>query len=814
MADSYRTNQFYKINQRKTGGGKTVAGPGGLEQQGIFAENPTNEPFAFPGPTRYHLDENGVMQPTRVQRGFIRLLSPDKKDGAEQSLSLPNYRFFFQFNPQTIARDVRMSSSVYNPLLQTAEELATPIASENGFSFEMLIDRSFEMSGGQRANTLAKEDRTGDVLAQELPDNIGVLSDIRILDSIVGQGITAEFAEQAAYQAEIRYNVEVARAAEAGEDPPPEFDRGRLIQAYNANIGNQAFLIPNPVRVVFSSLFMVDGYVTQMKVDYVRFNANMVPITAKISVQMHALYIGFAKPRTVMTSILQRADPANNAPDSRYGLQTISQSDSLLAVRDLVSSNLKKLFLSFNYKQKTMAGIPIDKRVGLYSWMITHNKELDEIDDVNQAVAREKGFLGFNFPQVSDVANTGDVEEKKKDNDPIYNALSSEVITGIKIYNVQLQAIRRPFTDAENGAKKNIELLNVDFPTLLDTGADVSEDGTIGTPRTDNAQVWWEQTTCNDFRGSTDGERFSNVLNTAANRPSDDQLGLEPLIWNRFKVSSQLAFPNAKIYVGAVADMDISYVESSGNISTITLRYEGARICSYNDKLYVELELDTSGLFPPSTYSPGNPYAEFGDAPAFSDTPSTQPGIAPVSGSPAAQGPSGGVGGTYMRFDYPSTTWASPPISGPPFIWSNIQKVVIHYPGGGSVPSGSDPNAVKQYLNNQHNGYLNDPDRGYSLGYNAAVDKYGNTYGIRQDAYKCAANLPQNDTSFAILLLVDGNEGATAAQIAATKSLLGQCNRYAQKFLPITYHGGLSGAATACPGSGLIAQINAGDFNI
>jgi hypothetical protein len=827
MTESYRTNQFYNF-KKETKKGNTVAGPGGRNVSGIFGNNPTNEKFDFPGPTRYHLSEDGKMKKVKIQRGFIRLLTPTK-------FPLPNYRFFFQFNPQTIVRDVEMSQSINNPLLQTAEELSQPITGNTGFSFTMIVDRSFEMNREQKpnSNTEAK-----DILAREYPDNIGVLSDIRILDTIVGQGLTEAFDKFVAYQQEIRFNEELAtNGSTNGNDV---FDAGKFIDSYNANIGNQAFLIPNPVRVVFSSLFMVDGYVTQMKVDYIRFNTDMVPITARIDVQMYALYIGFAKPKTVLNRAINQANPENNSstPTSVVG------NDTWDAARKVVVNNLNKVFVSLNYDQLPFSmrpSIPYigvsDQRFALTHWMISDNMYLSYVDDVNSAIKRPTTWLGTSYPNVKDTKYTGgrnfdaDRYRKKKDEDEVYQALITGIISKITIDELELTVTRKatnPDEIAALGADADIVIYKVRPNNKI---VDTTQNRNTGDPSTEPYERWWKTTTSGEIGSDGHGARSELVTNTSGGSSSskkvtDDRLGILPGLWDQFKRDGQNGLSKGKVTIKATAKMSIEVPlvgASAGSPSTLnfTLDLRGSRkALAVDDQIYVVMGFDPNQVPQNRPTTPTGlvvipSEALMGDAPVDDLVAQSRAGL-PTASAPAASGASTGTGGVYLKFDYPSTTWASPPIYNPPttvpppFTWSNIQKVVLHYPGGGSVPSGSDPTAVKQYLNNQHNGYLR--DRGYSLGYNAAVDKYGNTYGIRQDKYKCAANLNHNDTSFAILMLVNGAEAATAAQIAAAKGLIRQCNRYASKYLPVTYHSAIG--ATACPGDGIRNQVNSGTFQV
>lgn len=83
------------------------------------------------------------------------------------------------------------------------------------------------------------------------------------------------------------------------------FDSTDARTSLENNFGNSAFLVSTPIRIVFSSLFMVEGYVTSTIVTFNKFNANMVPTQCSVGISMQALYIGFAKKDTFLTLTLK-----------------------------------------------------------------------------------------------------------------------------------------------------------------------------------------------------------------------------------------------------------------------------------------------------------------------------------------------------------------------------------------------------------------------------------------------------------------------------------------------------------------------------
>jgi hypothetical protein len=127
-------------------------------------------------------------------------------------------------------------------------------------------------------------------------ERIGVLADIMVLDQITGQRLTeaaVKFSEKWALTKDEDGNV-------SPEEPISVERRDSLL---DANLTNSAFLIPNPIRVLFSENFMVDGYVNTVSVSLQKFSPDMVPTVCVVDISMHALYQGFARRSTVFTTL-------------------------------------------------------------------------------------------------------------------------------------------------------------------------------------------------------------------------------------------------------------------------------------------------------------------------------------------------------------------------------------------------------------------------------------------------------------------------------------------------------------------------------
>ncbi|MAE50002.1 hypothetical protein CMI48_04220, partial [Candidatus Pacearchaeota archaeon] len=152
---------------------------------------------------------------------------------------------------------------------------------------------------------------------------LGVLADIAILDRITGQSITKEAVDYARN----RHNL----ISEAGLDEEESAEDNFVLEAaaragiseedlLSANAHNSAFLIPNPIRAVFSENFMVDGYVNSVTVSFQKFSPEMIPTVAIVDISMHAIYQGFARKKTIFSDLLKmQASERYPPPDGEEG---------------------------------------------------------------------------------------------------------------------------------------------------------------------------------------------------------------------------------------------------------------------------------------------------------------------------------------------------------------------------------------------------------------------------------------------------------------------------------------------------------------
>jgi len=333
-----------------------------------------NPNFAYPGnrgPNVYdRAGDTTNYDPGLIQRGFIRGIFPEilkeagKTDKSYTSAAkdLVTRRCFFQFNPSLILRSVEASTTVLNPLLQPATELLQPIPGQAAFEFQLLFNREREVSNHRRASGF--KSGTGDPTMSEVgtftaslenygaegnaysPDHVadlGVLSDLYVLDSIIGQSITQDSINAlTAYwsiQQKNRVGSESVTENQDGTTTTTTTSSngdvvvtvrdkaGKLVSEtptlaspdsfgkfdFNSDdtktklasvLGNSAFLSPLPVRIVFSSLFMVEGFVTSSAVAFHKFNSKMVPTVCSVTLNVQALYLGFAKKNSYVSQQL------------------------------------------------------------------------------------------------------------------------------------------------------------------------------------------------------------------------------------------------------------------------------------------------------------------------------------------------------------------------------------------------------------------------------------------------------------------------------------------------------------------------------
>lgn len=292
---SYATDQFYDIYNIEPYGPKSRSRP---------ADNP---PYAWPKNKTHYVDGVNPSTTQKIQRGYMRSLTTD----LNVDPSATNRRLFFQFNPQAIRREVSQTPGAMLPLLQSPEQLMQPVPGVSTFGFSLMFNREAEVNQGLTPVVESVSLPNGD---PALVSQVGVLADLLVLDIITGQGISQDLISSIAKrqvnlvnkQIEIdkKYLENLPEAAKAESlktyVPIEPIDTNELTEKFNINIGNSAFLNPLPFRVMFSTLFMVEGIATSVEVNFTKFSQTMVPTQCTVNISMYALYIGFAKKNTFL----------------------------------------------------------------------------------------------------------------------------------------------------------------------------------------------------------------------------------------------------------------------------------------------------------------------------------------------------------------------------------------------------------------------------------------------------------------------------------------------------------------------------------
>lgn len=266
----------------------------------------SNRKFVYPDRTIRIIDENGRPKNIKLKRGYIRSLNYGSV-GAQDAVCA------FQFNPQTLTQVLQQNTNMLDILHMDPAQYAQPIPANQNFTFELLFDRSAEVNAAPRNRNSRDNKWDSD------PTRNGVLHDIYQLYSATGAGISRV---QRAYIKQVlddQIKGEINALGVSEENPldgkggipltTADAAASAFIDEKNsfidANVGNSGFLIPIPVRAVFSEYYMVEGLVSNIQVQFVKFDANMIPMMANVVITMEAKYVGFAKARTFLTRALE-----------------------------------------------------------------------------------------------------------------------------------------------------------------------------------------------------------------------------------------------------------------------------------------------------------------------------------------------------------------------------------------------------------------------------------------------------------------------------------------------------------------------------
>ena len=358
----YRNDQFYKLRKMTGELGGSVDIVNGTNHWTHSADNPT---FIYPNRDIRVYDKDGNPETKLLKRGFMRNIPRLEAE--------PQFKCQFQFNPQTLTQDVNYSESVYNHYLRDPGSFAQPQAGNGTMAFTLLFDRSMEINNPVGTGGPTYDPARGGYVAVDgnakpdirnpwetgAPQYVGVLRDIAALYSVIGQGVNKT---ELAGQLEAAQTFIKSEAAVLGPDSEQgvgsdEFNKAmaQLNAAFKQQVGNYAFLAPKPVRMVFSSLYIVEGYVTSSSVTFAKFNSAYVPIQAQVHLTMSVQHIGFAKPDTYTTYAIEEAKKL--VADQEEAIRQ----DNLAAYQPAVDElGSWKVFLNGDNSAGTLSPIALD----------------------------------------------------------------------------------------------------------------------------------------------------------------------------------------------------------------------------------------------------------------------------------------------------------------------------------------------------------------------------------------------------------------------------------------------------------------------
>lgn len=316
MADSYRNDQYYNIGVANENTNFESNSSGYYSTGDSSYSGHINKKFIYPNREIREIGRYNPNGSTRLSRGYIRSLNDMVSPNAK------TVKCQFQFNPEAIQHAVSQNQQIRNFLLMSPEDMSQPIPGSTQFSFDLFFDRTMEFNNP----------RVGDALNTEFaweassPSQVGVLHDIGILYSVIGVGLsraTQSFARDV-YTQQINAQTPVDKTTSNTESSQDEEDQeedvittdvsadtasalSNLETLLSVNVGNAAFLLPFPIRTVFSSLYIVEGFVTSIRTVFTKFSRTMVPLQVAVNLQVDAKYVGFARESTFLTESLRGA---------------------------------------------------------------------------------------------------------------------------------------------------------------------------------------------------------------------------------------------------------------------------------------------------------------------------------------------------------------------------------------------------------------------------------------------------------------------------------------------------------------------------
>jgi len=293
----YHNDQFFNLG--------AAAEPGSAQKvdgQSTFVPlRADNALFSYPDNQIRTEDHTGRRNQT-LKKGYIRSMLTSNA-GAKVSLR----KCQFQFNPTTLQQSVSSNSSMLNFLQQDPAQYAQPMPGNVNFSFTLFFDRSLEVNNA-KSTVVSNPNVDADLWRDNSPGQVGVLHDLSAFFGVVGQGLNKSQIEY--MQGVLQDTVTAEANASTAEDSVTQGEKAlsNINSFLDINLGNSAFLLPVPVRVVFSSLYIVEGLVTNTTVAFTKFSSTLVPMQCSVTVTMEAKYIGFAKAKTFFTETLAQRE--------------------------------------------------------------------------------------------------------------------------------------------------------------------------------------------------------------------------------------------------------------------------------------------------------------------------------------------------------------------------------------------------------------------------------------------------------------------------------------------------------------------------
>lgn len=320
----YRTDQFYGIEAAGEAGyldrWRTASSPPGSE----YSSGADNPDFAYPSRV-VRTDDHSGRKTTLLRRGYMRSLRT-QADGIEVDVK----KCGFQFNPPELEQSVVQAEGLLNVFQSDPAQYAQPIPGNVSFGFSLLFDRTMEVNNPSNVSRGTFDPTNPWELSD--PSEVGVLRDLAAMYAVIGQGTSSS--QESYLTALLTRQLELENdRAETPNDDATATGISAIPEFLNMNTGNVGFLLPVPVRIVFSSLYIVEGFVASTSVKFTKFSTQMVPLQCVVAVNVDAKYIGFAKKDTFLSYSLE----------AEYKGREIALAEKLKASQDLSTSAAKSV---------------------------------------------------------------------------------------------------------------------------------------------------------------------------------------------------------------------------------------------------------------------------------------------------------------------------------------------------------------------------------------------------------------------------------------------------------------------------------------